>query len=215
MLRANLVGQLHPCRPSKRAYATLKLKHYFLRSARSVISAPFLAYANLWLDAWWYAFSVCLFHVRPLYAPPALCVLCVHSVCSLKVHGSSVCAFSVPTLCSFYVFLLCSPPVMSVSGPSLNILVKLMAMVSLLMAPLIGGKSDWEDWWIGIFPIAIGIVATFVLMYCKILTWQDPLSKHQEEGQQPENGRVEVQLQEHDDAPTTAAVEFQKMEMQT
>merc|ERR1719284_493555 len=42
-------------------------------------------------------------------------------------------------------------PFKDTSGPSLDILLKLMAMVSLLIAPLIDGKEDWEDWYFG-FP---------------------------------------------------------------
>merc|ERR1719437_400883 len=39
-------------------------------------------------------------------------------------------------------------PFKDTSGPSLDILLKLMAMVSLLIAPLIDGKKDWKDWYI-------------------------------------------------------------------
>merc|ERR1711920_212257 len=67
-------------------------------------------------------------------------------------------------------------PFKDTSGPSLDILLKLMAMVSLLIAPLIDGKDDWEDWWIGLFPLVIGIVVTLVLMYSEVLTWKDPLA---------------------------------------
>merc|ERR1719183_3166153 len=62
-------------------------------------------------------------------------------------------------------------PYKDTSGPSLDILLKLMAMISLLIAPLIDGKDDWEDWWIGLFPLALGTVGTAVLIYLKVLTW--------------------------------------------
>merc|ERR1712032_1217542 len=66
-------------------------------------------------------------------------------------------------------------PFKDTSGPSLDILLKLMAMVSLLIAPLIAGKADWEDWWIGLFPLAVCIIGTLVLIHMGILTWKDPL----------------------------------------
>lgn len=66
-------------------------------------------------------------------------------------------------------------PFKDTSGPSLDILLKLMSMVALLIAPLIEGKDDWEDWWIGLIPLAIGIIATAALIQQKVLTWKDPL----------------------------------------
>merc|ERR1719188_1749381 len=67
-------------------------------------------------------------------------------------------------------------PFKDTSGPSLDILLKLMAMVSLLIAPLLDGKEDWEDWWIGLFPLALGGGGTIALIYLNVLTWADPLS---------------------------------------
>merc|ERR1719333_1769504 len=49
-------------------------------------------------------------------------------------------------------------PFKDTSGPSLDILLKLMAMVSLLIAPLIDGKEDWETWYIGAIILFLGIV---------------------------------------------------------
>merc|ERR1712084_163507 len=43
-------------------------------------------------------------------------------------------------------------PFKDTSGPSLDILLKLMSMVALLIAPLMAGKDDYEDWWIGLIP---------------------------------------------------------------
>merc|ERR1712061_5000 len=73
-------------------------------------------------------------------------------------------------------------PFKDTSGPSLDILLKLMAMVSLLIAPLIDGVDDWEYWYIGLIILVICIIASIVLMYLKILTWQDPLGAVQTEG---------------------------------
>merc|ERR1740120_15889 len=66
-------------------------------------------------------------------------------------------------------------PFKNTSGPSLDILLKLMAMVSLLIAPLIDGKDDWEMWYVGLIVLVITIIATLVLIQKNILTWQDPL----------------------------------------
>merc|ERR1711972_333263 len=55
-------------------------------------------------------------------------------------------------------------PFKDTSGPSLDILLKLMAMVALLIAPLLDGKEDWEDWWIGLFPLALCIGSSLVPM---------------------------------------------------
>jgi Na+/H+-translocating membrane pyrophosphatase len=66
-------------------------------------------------------------------------------------------------------------PFKDTSGPSLDILLKLMAMVSLLIAPLIDGNDDWENAWIGFIPLVLLLSATLALMYLDILTWKDPL----------------------------------------
>merc|ERR1711904_376488 len=62
-------------------------------------------------------------------------------------------------------------PFKDTSGPSLDILLKLMSMVALLIAPLIDGNDDWENWWIGFIPLVLGLIATAVLMKLGILTW--------------------------------------------
>merc|ERR1719491_2757738 len=66
-------------------------------------------------------------------------------------------------------------PFKDTSGPSLDILLKLMSMVALLIAPLIRGNEDWKDAWIGAIPLVVALVATIVLIRVGILTWKDPL----------------------------------------
>merc|ERR1719161_1473338 len=66
-------------------------------------------------------------------------------------------------------------PFKDTSGPALNILIKLMSMVSLTVAPLMEGKDDWEDWYFGMVPIAIFVIASAILMQQDILSWSDPL----------------------------------------
>jgi inorganic pyrophosphatase len=67
-------------------------------------------------------------------------------------------------------------PFKDTSGPSLNILIKLMSMVSLTLSPLLQGNQDWENWYYGMAPTGIFLVATGILLYMDILGWSDPLA---------------------------------------
>merc|ERR1711939_176228 len=80
-------------------------------------------------------------------------------------------------------------PFKDTSGPALNILIKLMSMVSLTMAPLVENNDDWEDWYFGMAPTAVFAVATLILspLVMDIVGWSDPLkdliqSSEQEQG---------------------------------
>uniref|UniRef100_A0A6U0K3A5 H(+)-exporting diphosphatase n=1 Tax=Minutocellus polymorphus TaxID=265543 RepID=A0A6U0K3A5_9STRA len=61
-------------------------------------------------------------------------------------------------------------PFKDTSGPALNILIKLMSMISLVIAPIIAGWGDWEMWYYGLIPIAICVIATIVVWKCY---WSD------------------------------------------
>merc|ERR1712174_113673 len=60
-------------------------------------------------------------------------------------------------------------PFKDTSGPALNILIKLMSMVSLTIAPLIRGNKDWENWHFGIAPLAVFVFITGALILTKVL----------------------------------------------
>merc|ERR1711865_204912 len=55
-------------------------------------------------------------------------------------------------------------PFKDTSGPALNILLKLMAMVSLTIATLLRGQDDWALWPYAFIPLVIMIVATVLVM---------------------------------------------------
>merc|ERR1712167_509561 len=66
-------------------------------------------------------------------------------------------------------------PFKDTSGPALNILIKLMSMVSLTIAPVMKSKSDWGEWYFGLIPAAIFLILSAVLTWKQILTWKNPI----------------------------------------
>merc|ERR1740120_385540 len=68
-------------------------------------------------------------------------------------------------------------PFKDTSGPALNILIKLMSMVSVLIAPFLRGRSDFENWQWGMAPVCVLLLITIVLMAQGILSWEDPLKQ--------------------------------------
>jgi len=70
-------------------------------------------------------------------------------------------------------------PFKDTSGPALNILIKLMSMVSLTCAPLLKNYTeDFQFWYYGLVPLLlfIGLTIILALPAVKILTWEDPLA---------------------------------------
>lgn len=91
-------------------------------------------------------------------------------------------------------------PFKDTSGPALNILIKLMSMVSLTIAPLVENHEDWEDWMYGMAPTAIFVVASVLLspLVFNILGWSDPLKNliQNAEAAAPTNGGDQKQHEE-------------------
>jgi len=70
-------------------------------------------------------------------------------------------------------------PFKDTSGPALNILIKLMSMVSLTVAPLLTSyTADFQFWYYGLIPLSLAIILTIILGLpsINILTWEDPLA---------------------------------------
>merc|ERR1712066_1108141 len=72
-------------------------------------------------------------------------------------------------------------PFEDTSGPALNILIKLMSMVSLTVAPLFESKADWDQWYFGLIPAVIFMGLTAALINKQILSWKDPLGELQQQ----------------------------------
>ena len=83
-------------------------------------------------------------------------------------------------------------PFKDTSGPALNILIKLMSMISLTIAPLIKGMDEWETWYLGLIPVAICFIGTIIVYN---LYWKNGLDITANVGggekKDVENGEVE------------------------
>ena len=74
-------------------------------------------------------------------------------------------------------------PFKDTSGPALNILIKLMSMVSLTVAPLLKAyHKNWDHYHWGFIPFALFVIVTYALVKNNILTWQDPIQALLEKG---------------------------------
>jgi len=74
-------------------------------------------------------------------------------------------------------------PFKDTSGPALNILIKLMSMVSLTIAPVINGHADWEEWYVGLVPVFLLILGSYIV-YKKF--WSQAVDLNQNVGSKME-----------------------------
>merc|ERR1711974_537594 len=80
-------------------------------------------------------------------------------------------------------------PFKDTSGPSLNILIKLMCILSLTVAPLIAGNDDWDHFYYGFIPVIIGLIITW---YCYEKYWKGDITyKDYAKGDVEGNGLLE------------------------
>lgn len=65
-------------------------------------------------------------------------------------------------------------PFKDTSGPALNILIKLMSIISLTMAPLMQDDGvafdEWENWYWGLIPLGVMVIGTIVVYH---LYWKE------------------------------------------
>jgi len=86
-------------------------------------------------------------------------------------------------------------PFKDTSGPALNILIKLMSMVSLTVSPLLANyQDDFQFWYLGLVPLAIFIGLTLILAHpsVDILTWSDPLGSMLEDKKPGSSGYTQL-----------------------
>jgi len=55
-------------------------------------------------------------------------------------------------------------PFKDTSGPALNILIKLMSIISLMIAPMIAGRESWDKWYFGLIPIFLILFGTYFIV---------------------------------------------------
>lgn len=69
-------------------------------------------------------------------------------------------------------------PFKDTSGPSLNILIKLMSIIALTIAPSIAGAKEWQNWYWSIIPLAVMVIGTFCVhrMFWRVPTDVAPVA---------------------------------------
>jgi inorganic pyrophosphatase len=80
-------------------------------------------------------------------------------------------------------------PFKDTSGPALNVLIKLMSLISLVIAPILKqNPGDWEVWYYGLIPIGLMLLGTFVVYW---FYWRNGLDIAAEVGGGAKDGKDE------------------------
>jgi inorganic pyrophosphatase len=88
-------------------------------------------------------------------------------------------------------------PFKDTSGPALNILIKLMSIISLTIAPMIAGGKDWDNWYYGLLPVALGL---FISIYCYYAYWSTDITYKDYNGEDKTNAEKGSLLNSEEDS---------------
>lgn len=61
-------------------------------------------------------------------------------------------------------------PFKDTSGPALNILIKLMSIISLTIAPMMLDVNEWDYWYYGLIPLGVMLIGTYLVYF---FFWRD------------------------------------------
>jgi hypothetical protein len=89
-------------------------------------------------------------------------------------------------------------PFKDTSGPALNILIKLMSIISLTIAPLMAGHDDWDDFYYGLIPLGVMLVGTLLVYHFFWSEKKDIMAK-------PAGGAAAAKSVETKDEPAATA----------
>jgi Inorganic H+ pyrophosphatase len=99
-------------------------------------------------------------------------------------------------------------PFKDTSGPALNILIKLMSIISLTIAPLIADDADWEVWYYGLIPLAVMLIGTYLVYH---FFWKEGLDITADIVTTKKDGEVKVE-KEVDKEPAASAEKQDEVE---
>lgn len=101
---------------------------------------------------------------------------------------------------SSFAFLLAE----DTSGPALNILIKLMSIISLTIAPLMKNHNeDWDVWYYGLIPCGVMVIGTYLVYQLFWATAPDieaPIESSKEVEETPAAGEKAVEAEAETEA---------------